>query len=58
MDEQLKINYCMEKLWIKGTTTNAKTGKLEKGDANNLSIPIEKSKFSYSDELLVSHRTE
>ena len=54
MDEQLKINYCMEKLWIKGTTTKAKTGKLEKGEANNLSIPREKSKFSYSDELMSS----
>ena len=39
---------------LKGQPVMKKTSKLEKGEADNLS-PIEKSRFFYSDELLVSH---
>lgn len=43
---------------LKGQPIMKKTSKLEKGEADNLSIPIEKSRFFYSDELLVSHSTK
>lgn len=33
MGKSLKINDCMEKLWVKGATNNEKTSKLEKGEA-------------------------
>lgn len=39
---------------MEGNTKHAKIGKLEKGDVDNLSISVEKWKFSCSHQLLAT----